>query len=59
MSAIGKDTPGNPLGPWAKPGEFTIRLTADGTVRTQLLKLLHDPRQKSDPPESGGFGFEP
>jgi photosystem II stability/assembly factor-like uncharacterized protein len=31
-------------GPWAPPGSYTLRVTADGATRTQPLRVLADPR---------------
>jgi hypothetical protein len=36
--------------PWAPPGSYTVRLTADGQDRSQPLSLLLDPRVKITPP---------
>ncbi len=36
--------------PWAPPGTYSIRLTADGQVQSQPLQLLLDPRIKITPP---------
>jgi photosystem II stability/assembly factor-like uncharacterized protein len=44
ISAIYGDTPREPLGPGVLPGEYTVRLTADGTSYTQSLKVRMDPR---------------
>jgi len=44
ISAIPHDTPLNPLGPVAVPGEYTVRLTVDGQSQSQKLKLRMDPR---------------
>lgn len=33
--------------PWAAPGTYTVRLTVDGTVYTQLLVLRLDPRART------------
>jgi photosystem II stability/assembly factor-like uncharacterized protein len=44
ISAIYGDTPRFPLGPAVLPGEYTIRLTADGRSYTQPLTIKMDPR---------------
>jgi hypothetical protein len=35
--------------PWAAAGRYTVRLTVDGTVLTQPLELVLDPRVKTPP----------
>jgi photosystem II stability/assembly factor-like uncharacterized protein len=46
-------TPGNtarvPLGPWAPPGGYTVRLTAGGQTVTAPLRVRMDPRVKTTP----------
>ncbi len=49
ISAIAHDTPPNPLGPAALPGDYTVRLTVDGKVYTQPLTLKMDPRSEMTP----------
>ena len=49
ISAIPHDTPVGPLGPAAVPGEYTVRLTVDGTAQTQKLKVRMDPRVEATP----------
>jgi photosystem II stability/assembly factor-like uncharacterized protein len=44
ISAIYHDTPRTPQGVLALPGTYTVRLTVDGHVRRQTLRLLMDPR---------------
>lgn len=44
ISAIYMDTPLNPLGPAAMPGEYTVRLTVNGRSYTQSFTLKMDPR---------------
>ncbi len=44
MQALLRDTPPGPFGPLVAPGDYTVRLTADGKVTTQALKLRMDPR---------------
>lgn len=47
MTAILRDTPRLPVGPWAFPGQYTVRLTVDGQTLTQPLTLRMDPRVKT------------
>jgi len=47
ISAIPHDTPLLPLGAWALPGSYTVRLTVDGKQFTQPLTLKMDPRIKT------------
>ena len=51
ISAILHDTPLLPLGAWAMPGSYTVRLTVDGKQFTQPLPLKMDPRIKSPLPD--------
>ena len=44
ISAIYYNTPTTPLGPAVLPGEYTVRLIADGRTNTQLLTVKMDPR---------------
>ena len=44
IAAIVGNTPREPRGPWAVPGEYTIRLTVNGRALTQPLRLKMDPR---------------
>src|SRR5258708_27054517 len=44
ISAIPHDTPAEPLGPFALPGQYQVRLTAGGTTLTQPLNVKMDPR---------------
>jgi hypothetical protein len=44
ISAISGYTPAEPRGPLAMPGEYTVRLTVDGTTATHTLRLRMDPR---------------
>lgn len=44
ISAIPHDTPREPLGPFAAPGRYVVRLTVDGQAYTQPLTLRMDPR---------------
>ena len=47
ISAIPHDTPLLPLGAWALPGTYTIKLTVDGKQFTQPLMVKIDPRIKT------------
>ena len=47
ISAIVRDTPKHPLGAWALPGKYTVKLTVDGKSYTQLLLVNMDPRIKT------------
>jgi photosystem II stability/assembly factor-like uncharacterized protein len=44
ISAIYRDTPSQPEGPLASPGEYTVKLTVGGKQFTQPLTLKMDPR---------------
>ena len=44
ISAVPYDTPREPLGPDALPGQYTVRLTANGRVSTAQLTVKLDPR---------------
>jgi hypothetical protein len=47
ISAIYMNTPREPTGPWALPGTYTLRLTANGRTVTQPLVVRMDPRVKT------------
>jgi len=47
ISAIVHDTPRYPLGAFALPGEYVVKLTADGKAYTQPLTVKMDPRIKT------------
>lgn len=47
ISAILRDTPKGPLGAWALPGEYTVKLTVEGQSHIQPLRLVMDPRIKT------------
>jgi photosystem II stability/assembly factor-like uncharacterized protein len=47
ISAIVHDTPLLPLGGWAPPGTYTVKLTVDGKELMQPLVVKMDPRIKS------------
>ena len=53
ISAILHDTPLEPRGAWAQPGNYTVRLTADGQSYTQPLVLKMDPRVKTSAADLG------
>lgn len=44
MDSIWQNTPLQPRGRWVDPGTYTVRLTVDGKVESQTLRLLPDPR---------------
>ena len=48
-TAYSTDTPREPEGPQALPGEYQLRLTVDGKSYTQPFKLVMDPRVKTSP----------
>lgn len=45
--AIPHDTPNVSTAPWVMPGEYTVRLIADGRTLTAPLKVVMDPRVKT------------
>ncbi len=47
ISAIPHDTPRVPQGPLALPGQYTVRLTANGQAYTAPLTVVMDPRVKT------------
>ncbi|AIE84448.1 WD40/YVTN/BNR-like repeat-containing protein [Fimbriimonas ginsengisoli] len=47
MAAVLGDTPVEAPGPWARPGKYTVRLTANGQTQTVPLVLRIDPRVKT------------
>ena len=47
ISAILHDTPEYPLGAWALPGRYFVKLTVDGKSYTQSLTVKMDPRVKT------------
>jgi photosystem II stability/assembly factor-like uncharacterized protein len=49
ISAIYRDTPREPLGPFVLPGQYQVRLTAGGKTYTQPLTVKMDPRVKASP----------
>jgi photosystem II stability/assembly factor-like uncharacterized protein len=46
ISVVPHDTPWYPVGPLALPGQYTVRLTANGQSHTSPLTLKMDPRVK-------------
>jgi photosystem II stability/assembly factor-like uncharacterized protein len=50
ISATPHDTPREPRGPWALPGQYTVRLTAAGKSYSEPLTIRMDPRVKTPPP---------
>jgi photosystem II stability/assembly factor-like uncharacterized protein len=51
IAAIYRNTPRTPLGSWARPGSYTVRLTAGTAVRQAPLVVKMDPRVKIAPDE--------
>jgi photosystem II stability/assembly factor-like uncharacterized protein len=49
IAAIMHDTALHPLGAWALPGTYTVKLTVDGQSYTQPLVVRMDPRIQSSP----------
>jgi len=49
MTAIPHDTPRNPRGPRALPGDYVVRLTVNGHSYEAPLKVAMDPRVKTPP----------
>jgi photosystem II stability/assembly factor-like uncharacterized protein len=47
ISAIVHNTPLAPLGAWALPGSYSVKLTVNGQIYTQPLALKMDPRIKA------------
>jgi photosystem II stability/assembly factor-like uncharacterized protein len=47
ISAIYKDTPPYPVGPFVPPGKYSVKLTAGGRTLTQPLNVRLDPRVKT------------
>ncbi len=47
ISAIYRDTPRYPLGPFALPGEYSVKLTVGGKSYVQQLTVKMDPRVKT------------
>ena len=53
ISAIVHNTPLHPLGPWALPGNYTVKLTVDGKSCLRQLTLIMDPRIKTPAEDLG------
>ncbi|HSP34510.1 MAG TPA: glycoside hydrolase, partial [Thermoanaerobaculia bacterium] len=51
INAIPRDTPPDSTSPWVMPGNYTVRMTADGKSVTQPLVVKMDPRVTT--PEAG------
>ncbi len=49
IAAVPHDTVPSPTGPWAAPGQYTVKLTIEGKSYTQPLTLKMDPRVKTPP----------
>jgi hypothetical protein len=49
IAAIAHDTPRYPLGAFALPGEYIVKLTVDGKTYAQPLSVKMDPRIKTSP----------
>jgi photosystem II stability/assembly factor-like uncharacterized protein len=49
IAAVYRNTARRPDGVWAHPGQYTVRLTVDGTSVTQPLIVKMDPRVKTTP----------
>ena len=49
ISATYMNTPREPRGPWAPPGTYIVRLSANGRTVSQPLVLRMDPRVKTPP----------
>jgi len=49
IAAIAGNTVKEPLGVWALPGEYSVRLGVDGRVFTETLTLKMDPRVETPP----------
>ena len=48
IAAVASDTPREPRGAWVVPGDYKARLTANGKALEQPLKVVMDPRVKTD-----------
>lgn len=46
IAAVQYSTPDGPVGPFVAPGTYTIRLTVDGAVSEQKMRVRLDPRSK-------------
>jgi photosystem II stability/assembly factor-like uncharacterized protein len=50
IAAIYRNTAKTPHGPWAYPGQYSVKLTADGRSVTQPMTVKMDPRVKTPAP---------
>jgi photosystem II stability/assembly factor-like uncharacterized protein len=57
IAAVVHNTPRVPMGPWAPPGRYTVRLTVDGRTFTEPLVVRMDPRVTT-PPDGLAQQFE-
>lgn len=57
IAAIEHDTASHPLGPWVKPGRYTVLLRAGDVSVEQPLTVVMDPRVKT-PPEGLAQQYE-
>ncbi|MFL5339702.1 MAG: VPS10 domain-containing protein [Gemmataceae bacterium] len=57
MTAVYRNTPTEPLGPWVPPGEYRVRLTVGDQTQEQRLTVKMDPRVKT-PAEGLARQFE-
>jgi hypothetical protein len=44
IAATYRNTPSDPAGPWVLPGQYRVRITADGVMREAPLDVRLDPR---------------
>jgi photosystem II stability/assembly factor-like uncharacterized protein len=49
IAAVPHDTPRYPLGPLVMPGQYTVRLTANGHTHAASVTVKMDPRVKTSP----------
>ena len=49
IAAVWRNTPRTPLGSWALPGRYTVRLTVNGEPQAAPLSVRMDPRVKTSP----------
>jgi photosystem II stability/assembly factor-like uncharacterized protein len=49
ISAVYRNTPSGPQGPFVAPGEYTVRLNVDGSISEQSLVVRLDPRSNLAP----------
>ncbi len=47
ISAVFRNTPVMPVGPWVVPGRYTVRMTANGATADKPLTVKMDPRVKT------------